>query len=138
MKSKILAFVCLLSLAAFFVFCFAFFSVKSSPKPIPIKDSVVNVSSFVDTEEDATTPQHFDGDIQSEAYSFGFKRGKDAFLIQSENPSAPPSTTKEEYAVLFEDKYSDEEKNTYKESMLKGYIDGYHKTAETFYCPRTE
>jgi len=137
MKSKFVPVFCFLFLVVIVSSYYLFSKVsRDQSRPAPIKDTETKVNYIV--EDDASSPQQFDGDIQSEAYLFGFKRGKDAFLIQTNNPDAPPSTTKEEYAVLIEDKYSDEEKELYKDAMLKGYIDGYHKTSEGFHCPRRE
>jgi hypothetical protein len=31
-----------------------------------------------------------------------------------------------------------EEKKSYEEAMLKGYVDGYHRGSNMFYCPRKD
>ena len=134
MKLKV-AFVAVFLVLGVLILSWSFSKKNALPPNEPIVDSKINsfVENNVDVLEDQSLPESF-GDVESEAYSFGFKKGRDAFIIQSKDPNGLPPTTKEEYAVFIE-KYDDKEKEYYQEAMLRGYVDGYHKATETMYCP---
>lgn len=83
-----------------------------------VQGDVVRESSFAGVQEEAQ--------VES-AYEAGYESGYRAFMMQMGKKVAPVAR----YAVL-KDSFSPEDG----EEMDRGYVDGYHRAADSFVCPR--
>jgi hypothetical protein len=64
-------------------------------------------------------------------YRYGYLKGQRNFLAQM-GKDVPPLPKVAKYTRSEPDEISKEDE----EEMMKGYIDGYHKTGELMYCPK--
>lgn len=87
--------------------------------------------------EDPTPIQNLS--LEEKIYSIEYERGRRAFLGQM----GIIIKNKKEKAIDFdytkmekEEVTSEDEKAKYEEIKNKAYVDGYHKAAENFVCPR--
>jgi hypothetical protein len=98
---------------------------KQTKKPTALKKEVVEIVSN-DLEEDQN--------LEDQAYRVGYVQGQNSLFIQINRPDILVKT--QEYASLKEtaNKHFENDPH-YKEIMLKGYVDGYHKAAELLSCP---
>lgn len=98
---------------------------KPDARSLPQVEPVVNekISTIASEEE-----------LMKEAYDQGYKRGQNAFLVQTNHPLASSFETKESYTVFVE--LNEEQKEAYKEAATQGYVDGYHKASDLVQCPR--
>jgi len=116
----------LLALFVFLTLCAAILSqaLKRGSVPLPQNEpiSVKRIESFVSN------------NIEEAAYNIGFNQGERAFMLQTLDPKAESINFKEEqYTVALD--LSPEQKRIYDENVAKGYVDGYHKSSESLYCP---
>lgn len=113
---------------AFFAVCLGvfFFSFKKNTVSTPEPHQII-------TEPKSIEKNDFTVDAQDVAYKLGFEQGKMAFFKQINEPIQNSEIKKEEYTVLIE---SQEQQKEYDEAISKGYVDGYHKAADSIHCPR--
>ncbi len=99
--------------------CFFLFSNQSaekekSPQPTPSIDySAEDFENYVDS-------------LPDYSYSVGYEKGRRAFFIQMGKKPEPV----EKYSSSDQTEIEDEEEYS------RGYVDGYHRAGEMFYCPR--
>lgn len=82
----------------------------------------------------AATTQTSDISVES-PYGFGFRRGHDAFCEQF-GIRVPPETSPRPTKVF--SYMSDHASASDDGEMEKGYVDGYHRAAAMYSCPRGE
>ena len=102
-------------MALTFSFLFVVFCLVGSRESVVVEEVAVSESS-----EDSIDSL----EVEDDAYSYGFRRGRACFLVQmGEEVSVPDSAR---YVV--DGHWSEEE-------VGRGYVDGYHRAADTFSCP---
>jgi len=66
--------------------------------------------------------------VEADSYRKGYMRGYHAFLAQTGTYMPPP------VAIAYTSSHPDVPED--QDRDMKGYVDGYHKAAESFQCPR--
>ena len=78
-------------------------------------------------------------EIALAAYKQAFAQGHDRFMSQiGRNAKAWKHTTSEEEEITEEklNELAEEEREAVKETMRRGYVDGYHSAGKSTVCPR--
>lgn len=131
-----------MNLRAFLAILFAFvisaalFSIRQSSNE---KQSAK--ISFNETKETQIENHEIEESIEHKAYRIGYERGRNAMIHQITSytegrkvdyPEIEGKVAK--YTVNFE--VPDEDKEKIEEIMNKAYVEGYHRAADMFICPR--
>lgn len=76
--------------------------------------------------------------LEQKIYWSSYEKGRKALLGQMGIVIKNKNSQKEfDYtSMVKEEEVSDEEKSKYEEIRDKAYVEGYHKAAENFHCPR--
>lgn len=130
MKSKlfvIFSFALALGIVAYFLGD-AFVRREAARPELEIRELPRDANQGLVEVEPVEVPSPLSEEAKSASYTFGYERGYRAFMEQQGQVVKVASYTSS----------SLDESELDAEQASKGYVDGYHKAGESFYCPRSE